>query len=113
MLFILRLGTRNATKHQIGEALGWSSIDDEKLHASYKDIHSAITDTGDAYALHSASRLFADKSYSFLKAFIDDSLEHYGAAHDGVDFQSDHEGARALINSWVAEKTKDKIKELF
>ena len=55
---------------------------------------------------------FAQKGYEFVPAYLDTLAVHYDAGVKLLDFVGDAEGARVAINGWVADGTKQKIKDL-
>lgn len=59
-----------------------------------------------------ANRLFGEQTLSFNDKFSNDMMEAYGAGLEKLDFQNNPEGARQVINAWIASKTKDRIKEI-
>ena len=59
-----------------------------------------------------AARLFVQNGFQLKKEFQDAAKKHYGAPAEKVDF-SNSEKCAAAINSWVADNTKNMIKELF
>jgi serpin B len=59
-----------------------------------------------------ANRIFADKRTPFEKPFLDITRTDYGAPAELLDFRGGADGARKRINSWVEDKTHDKIKDL-
>jgi serine protease inhibitor len=65
------------------------------------------------YRLDIANGLWAEKEYPLRKSYLDAMRSAYSAEIDSVDFTHDAESVRATINSWVARRTEDKIKNLF
>jgi serpin B len=63
-------------------------------------------------ALAVANRLFAQNDYEFRDAFRQLVKEFYGAPFETLDFKKDPEAVRLHINKWVAERTRDKIRDL-
>jgi len=59
-----------------------------------------------------ANRLFGDKKYSFEAPYLALTKDHYGAPLQPVDFAGAPEKQRVMINGWVAEQTRDRIKDL-
>jgi serpin B len=59
-----------------------------------------------------ANSLWAQQGLAFEQAFLDLLSAEYDAGLELVDYRSDPEAARAAINDWVAEQTKDRIPEL-
>jgi serpin B len=63
-------------------------------------------------ALNFANRLFAQKGYAFRPAFLMHLTHNYGAAFEPLDFIADAGGATQRINKWVADQTRDRIRDL-
>jgi serpin B len=59
-----------------------------------------------------ANRVFAEKDYPFRAPFLELLKTGYGAPLEKMDYKREPEKARAEINRWVAEQTKDKIRDL-
>jgi serpin B len=62
--------------------------------------------------LNIANRLFAQKDYDFRQAFLSLVKQNYGAAFEPLDFVADAAAAAQHINKWVANQTRDKIRDL-
>jgi len=56
-----------------------------------------------------ANRLFGERSYTFEQPFLDLVASQFAAPLEPVDFRGAFEPARARINAWVAEQTKERI----
>jgi len=63
--------------------------------------------------LHTANGLWAQQGHPFLPAFITAAQQDFDASVQQVDFQTQSEPVRNDINTWVSEKTKGKITDLF
>jgi serpin B len=59
-----------------------------------------------------ANRLFAQKGYNFREAFLSLVKQNYGAAFEPLDFVTDPAAATQHINKWVADQTRDRIRDL-
>jgi serpin B len=59
-----------------------------------------------------ANRLFAQKGYDFRQAFLALVKQNYGAAFEPIDFKADASGATQHINKWVADQTRNRIRDL-
>ena len=59
-----------------------------------------------------ANSLWAQKDMSFDAAFLDLLASQYDAGLQLVDYKKDPEAARVLINAWVDDMTKHRIKDL-
>jgi serpin B len=62
--------------------------------------------------LNIANRLFAQKDYDFRQNFLSLVRQNYGAAFEPLDFVADPAAATQHINKWVADQTRDKIRDL-
>jgi len=62
--------------------------------------------------LNIANRLFAQKGYNFREAFLSLVKQNFGAAFELMDFVHDFSGATQHINKWVADQTRDRIRNL-
>ncbi|MEI4878369.1 serpin family protein, partial [Klebsiella pneumoniae] len=71
-----------------------------------------VNKTGTQYLLKTANRLFGEKTCDILASFKDACRKFYEAEMEELDFKGDTEQSRQRINTWVAKKTEDKIKEL-
>ena len=59
-----------------------------------------------------ANRLFAQKGYDFRESFLTLVKQNYGAAFEPLDFVTDASRATQHINHWVADQTRDRIRDL-
>ena len=80
------LGARGNTQRQMKDALGFKDMDDGEMHASTCALIASLKDTGGAYTLRMASRLYGDKSHKFDDKYIRESQEFYGTELTAVDF---------------------------
>jgi serpin B len=62
--------------------------------------------------LNIANRLFAQKDYDFRQDFLSLVKHNFGAAFEPIDFTANPKAAVELINKWVANQTRDKIRDL-
>src|SRR5437667_12056620 len=59
-----------------------------------------------------ANRLFAQKGYHFREAYLSLVKQNFGGAFEPLDFVADPGGATQRINKWVADQTRDRIRDL-
>ena len=62
--------------------------------------------------LNIANRLFAQKSYQFREAYLSLVKQNFGGAFEPLDFTVNPAAAAQHINKWVADQTRDKIRDL-
>ena len=101
----------------------------DAIHASFASLQQSLSEMSEKTAriaeqskkhsgpsepimLSIANHLFAQAGYDFREPFQQLTKKFYGAPFETLDFKKDPEAARAHINKWVAEQTRDKIRNL-
>ncbi|MGY5852856.1 MAG: serpin family protein, partial [Candidatus Thorarchaeota archaeon] len=105
-------GSTGTTESEMVEVLGFT-MNQRRLHRVFHDLCDSIqtrANVGDN-ELNIANALWIQQGQSLLETFLYTINENYGESAFELDFHQT-EAAREKINSWVEEKTKDKIKEL-
>jgi serpin B len=59
-----------------------------------------------------ANRLWGNKALPFKESFLKLTEKAYGAGLETVDFANQPDASRTRINEWIAQETKDRIKDL-
>jgi len=105
-------GARGNTADQIAQALHFP-LEQEALHQAFASLEAKLNDTERKghVQLKAANALWPQEGYPFLAEFLTLTKQYYGALITAVDY-SDTETARRTINTWVEQKTENKIKEL-
>ena len=85
---------------------------DLKRQSSFAKIFNSLNKENSEYQLSTANALWAQKDYPFLENYINTTKKYYSAEFTNMDFVNKTEESRKTINSWVEEKTNDKIKDL-
>lgn len=111
-------GARGETATQMAQTLHFT-LPDASLHRAFNALDLLLTAQEGAqdgaeqsFELHIANSLWAEKTYRFLPEFLDLLAQHYGAGLQLVSFITAAEAARQAINTWVAERTADRIQNL-
>jgi len=106
-------GARGDTEAQMTQTLHFDLGQDE-LHPAFAalEAHFAQIQAKGDIAMYVANSLWPQVGYLFLPAFLEMCQRFYGVQITPVNYAGDSQGARQLINAWVEEKTRDKIKEL-
>ncbi len=121
-------GAGNRTRAQMFEVLHFEKAG-RNIHREFADLIESLNsprmilscervddDPGQietpAYQLVIANALWGQEGYPWKRDFLNLISESYGAGLHEVDFAEHTEAARKTINSWVEEKTHDRIKEL-
>jgi serpin B len=107
-------GADGVTAREMSEVLAIKT-EDSAFHSEFGAVIRDLSGEkpGRGYQLLVANRLFGRPDWQFLDDFLQINQQHYNAPLENVDYCGDPEGARATINNWVADQTKDKIEELF
>ena len=103
-------GARGKTQKEMARVLHFTT----QPHSSFLKLQSkfdTIQDRG-YIKLSIANSLWVQKEYHFLDSFLELNKKYYSAGLNFVDFALETEKARKTINTWVENKTQQKIKEL-
>jgi serpin B len=105
-------GARGTTESEMASVFHFPEA--VRLHEGFQALlHSLDTGAGfDGYRLNIANRLWCQSGFTLLDAFRDVTRERYGAGMEELNFKTDPDGARETINTWVANRTEDKIQNL-
>ncbi|XP_027538363.1 leukocyte elastase inhibitor-like isoform X3 [Neopelma chrysocephalum] len=109
-LAMVLLGAKGNTEAQVLKTLHFDKVED--IHSRFQTLTMDINRSNAPYLLRLASRLFGEKSYSFLPDFLTNTRKFYGADLATVDFLQACDEARKEINQWVEQKTEGKIPDL-
>jgi len=82
------------------------------LRPNFAAIYNEINKADKSYQLNTGNALWAQQDYPFLEDYINTVETYYGGKAAGVDFVNEPEKSRQTINSFIAEQTNDKIKDL-
>lgn len=104
-------GARNTTADEIRSVFHFPSSYDT-LRQGYMELSNGLNSGNSGVTLNTANALWAEKTYPFLQDYITTADQYYGAKTTNLDFVTKPDESRQIINKWVEEKTKDKIKDL-
>jgi serpin B len=121
-------GADGATRSEMARVLHFPGDGDE-IHVSFSALQHSLEEMAkdtatiieqskknggpsDPIALSVANRLFAQSGYDFRESFRALVKKYYGGAFEPIDFRKDALGATRHINKWVAEQTRDRIRDL-
>ncbi|XP_053101900.1 serpin B4-like [Hemicordylus capensis] len=113
-LAMVAYGARGNTEAQIEKTTTDSQCDRPGgIHSQFRALLSQLNKPSSEYELSIANRLYGSMSFPFVQKFLHCIKELYHAELESVDFKNKIEQTREQINAWVANKTHDKIKDLF
>ncbi len=106
-------GARGETEKQLGRVLHFDQPQ-RQVHSSFGELQRQLSEAGKqkGIELNIANALWAQKSHPLLPAFLEIAKGGYQANVNQADFKTGAEAARAEINGWVAQQTKDKIQNI-
>src|SRR5256886_4084213 len=121
-------GADGQTRTEMARVLHFSN-DSDAVPASFASLQHSLEDmsknsvataerlkeaggSSEPIALTIANRLFAQKGYDFREAFLAVVKQDFDAAFELMDFVHDASGATQHINKWVADQTRDRIRDL-
>jgi len=102
-------GARGATAEEISKVMHFDLAGAE-INKDFRDLTDSLSDTG--CQLNIANALWLQKGEALLPDYVSLVDKFYEGRLNIVDFRGATEEVRSTINSWVEEKTQDKIKEL-
>jgi serpin B len=109
ILSIVFAGARGLTETQIKEIL-FIKLDQNRFHSEFKKILGLFQrDTGSELSM--ANLLCINNNYKLLEKFLWTVEDNYGGAIWKLDFNAISDTC-AKINTWVAEHTQGKIKDV-
>ncbi len=106
-------GARGDTEQQMARAFHFDTSQQE-VHTGFGELQRQLASVAQqkGVELSIANALWSQKGHPFLPEFLQNAKDNYQANFNQADFKNEAEAARAKINQWVAEKTKEKIKDI-
>ena len=88
-------------------------IQDSTARKNYvEQINSMLNDPSQQYKLDVANALWIQNDYPVLQTYKDTLKQFYMANATNLDLKNDSENSRKIINTWVENKTNQKIVDL-
>lgn len=104
-------GARNETEKQMCDVLHFN-LAQKEFHCYRHYLDAIEADTGKNLVLEIANSIWVANSCKIRPSFSEIVKDDYNSESKNVDFAGHTEQARQEINSWVENKTQDKIKDL-
>lgn len=82
------------------------------LRPNFAAIYNDINKGTDDYELRTGNALWVQKDFSLLTDYANRVEKYYGGKAANLDFVKESEKSRETINSFIAEQTNNKIKDL-
>ena len=104
-------GARENTARQMADTLRFR-LPPADQHAAFAALARAMKPDGKNYRLEISNALWGQQGYAFQPEFLELVQKYYAGGFNTVDFAGATEASRQTINSWVEQKTANKIKDL-
>ncbi|WKT57078.1 serpin family protein [Candidatus Nitrosotenuis chungbukensis] len=104
---VLHEGARGETADEISSAF-YLPEDDSARRMSFESMQSDLNINGSGYDLRNANALWIQAGFGVKEDFINTARQYYDSEVSEVNFPADE----SIIDSWVEDKTNDKIKDL-
>ncbi len=112
-------GARGETAHQMADSLHFTLLN-ERLHPAFNRLDMELSQRGEGakgkdgkgFKLNIVNAIWGQEDYEFIDTFLDLLAENYGAEVRTLDFASEPEDSRIVINNWVSDQTEDLIEDL-
>jgi serpin B len=111
-------GARGETERQMAQTLGFS-LPQERLHPAFNALDLELLSRSqtegqdtEGFRLNIANSIWGQTGYTFLPDFLEVLGRNYGAGMRLLDFMSEPEDSRLVINDWVSRETEGKIEDL-
>ena len=103
-------GARGTTAEEMQLVFHWSE-DDAVRRSGAAKVFNILNGKDRPYTLHTANALWMQEGYPFKEDYVGAVEDYYGGESNVIDF-GDVVKAAETVNSWVEERTNDKIKDL-
>jgi serpin B len=106
-------GARGDTAEEMAKALHFV-LGPERTHLAFAELDKVFDEIQKRgqVQLHIANSLWPRKDYPLLSEYLTLTKRYYGVSITPLDYAKATEESRKIINKWVEDKTKDKIKDL-
>jgi len=105
-------GARGQTAQEI-QAVFHFCEDENIRKPNVAEIYEQLNKKDAKYKLNTANALWVQQGHNLLNEYAKTVEKYYSGKATNVDFKGAAEQARKKINKWVADRTNDKIKDLF
>ncbi|MGA1873485.1 MAG: serpin family protein [Thermoplasmatota archaeon] len=104
-------GARGVTAEEMQDVLHLP-VNETERRSSFARVQNEINDMDGTCEINTANAIWPQYDYHFLEEYIDIIETYYASKVENLDFKTDPEGSREIINEWVEDRTNDRIKDL-
>ncbi len=103
-------GAAGNTKTEMSQTLYFPSLTDEKLNVAYSNLINELLSADEKVEMKLANSIWYRNTFWVKKNFLDINKNYFKAEVTPLDFANPQ--AKDIINSWVAQKTNNRIKTI-
>jgi serine protease inhibitor len=103
-------GAGGETKAQMADVMNYPDIEDDSVNASNQRLIRDLLSVDNKVETGIANSIWYRDGFEIEKNFLDVNKKYFDARVSPLNFNSG--SAKDVINAWVAEKTKNRIKEI-
>jgi serine protease inhibitor len=100
-------GARGATFEEMRSTLGFGTLAQEEINASYHGLSELLLGLDPATEIRIANSIWSHRDFPFHPPFFDIGRRYFDAHVEALDFHAP--SASLTINRWVSEKTNRRI----
>ncbi|HEY8131927.1 MAG TPA: serpin family protein, partial [Thermoanaerobaculia bacterium] len=108
---MVNVGARGATAAEIEKGMRFP-FSGKRLAKAWTAVLDDVNKHKTGFDLLTANALWAARGIQFRSSYLATARGEFGARIETLDFAHAAEAARARINTWVSEATREKIREL-
>jgi len=104
-------GARGKTADEIQKVIH-IPVDSNVRRPAFENMNYILNKPNQSYNLSTVNALWAEKTYPFLEDYKNTIYTYYNGNITNLDFKNEAEKSTVIINSWVENKTDNKITNL-
>ena len=109
---VMAMATSGASEETLAQMTsGMSFPSTEDMVIGYRDVIAALGTDNSDFTLEVANTIFGEEELDILPVFEETLVQHFGASIQKTNFRNKKEAA-LLINNWVKEVTREKIRNI-
>ena len=118
-LAMVHAGARGATETQSAKAMAYA-LPQDRLHQVFNKVDLELKSRGQGkkgsdakpFRLNVVNAIWGQRDYHFEASYLDTLAVNYGAGLRLMDFATQPDPSRLVINRWVEDQTENRIKDL-
>ena len=104
-------GAKGKTAEEIQKIFDFPA-DDISRRSSFAKIYNDLNKNENKYDLSTANALWGQRNFSFEEEYIKTVKDYYAGKLENLDFKTEAEESRKIINKWIEQQTNNKITDM-